>query len=53
MKTAQQLLEERRPIEDQLAAWLKEWDGLSAEKGWTMPNGGLRPIEDVLREKRG
>lgn len=52
MKTAEQLLEERKPIEAQLAAWLKEWDALTSSRGWTTPNGGLRPIEEVLREAR-
>lgn len=49
-KTADDILGDRRQIEDLLAAWLVEWDAYCIAKGWD-PRGTLRPIEDVLRER--
>jgi hypothetical protein len=51
VKTLEELLIERRPIEVQLAAWLKEWDALCAAKGLE-GSDCLRPIEKMLRERQ-
>lgn len=47
------LIAKRRPIEDQLAAWMDEWAALCKSRGFDgEPFEVLKPIEQALWDRR-
>lgn len=52
MKTLNELLAERRPIEDALFSWVEEWKAACEARGIPEPESHLRPIEEALRRLR-